>query len=75
MEGIRALSELKACTLNIKYDNNYISGDFILGMITNSLIISENIDKVNDGIFDMMLIKMPENINELRAVITLFIII
>ena len=79
LEGIRALSELKAYTLNIKYDNNCISDNFILGIITNSLIVSENveisknIEKVNDGIFDMMLIKMPENINELRAVITALI--
>lgn len=74
LEGVKGLSELKSYTLNVEYDNKCIQGDFVLGMITNSMISSKNeennIEELNDGTFDMLLIKMPENIIELKAVIT-----
>ncbi|MDF2842303.1 MAG: uncharacterized protein K0R00_729 [Herbinix sp.] len=76
LEGIKKISELKAKHVKVLYDNKVIEDDFILGFVTNSLYIAgfKNINyrktSLNDGIFEMLLVKMPKNIFDLEAIIS-----
>lgn len=79
LEGIKKLSDLKAKHVKVYYGDEVIEDDFIVGFITNSLYIAGfknvNYDKtsLNDGIFEMLLIKMPKNIFDLEAIISALI--
>lgn len=76
LEGIKKISELKAKHVKVLYDDKVIEDDFILGFVTNSLYIAgfKNINykktSLNDGIFEMLLVKMPKNIFDLEAIIS-----
>lgn len=75
LEGIRELSELKSYHMRVETDNQVIEDDFILGLITNSLSIGgfRNLlpadTALDDGEFEIMLIRMPKNLMELQAII------
>lgn len=79
LEGIKKLSELKTKHVKVSYEDTMIEGDFIVGFITNSLYIAGfknvNYDKtsLNDGIFELLLIKAPKNIFDLEAIISALI--
>ncbi len=76
LEGIKRLSDLKTKHVKVLYDNKVIEDDFIVGFVTNSLYIAgfKNVsyDKtsLNDGMFEMLLIKNPKNIIDLEAIIS-----
>ena len=76
LEGIKKLSELKEKQVRIEYDNNIIEGKFIVGLVTNSLYVggfkSVNYQKtsLNDGLLEVLLIKMPKNFYDLQTIIT-----
>lgn len=76
LEGIKKLSELKSKHVRVQYDNKVIEDDFIVGLITNSLYIggfkNVNYDKLslNDGLIEMLLIKMPKNLKDLNSIIS-----
>ncbi len=75
LEGIKAISELKAYNLTLKYDAGNVEGAFIVGLIMNSFSVAgfknpfHQITKLNDGLFEVLLIRMPQNILELQAII------
>lgn len=79
--GIKELSELHAYNMSIQYDNGNISGAFIVGLIMNSFSIGgfknpvRVLTKLNDGIFEVMLVKMPRNILELQEIITALLVL
>lgn len=74
--GIKELSELHAYNMSIQYDDGNISGAFIVGLIMNSFSIGgfrnpiSILTKLDDGIFEVILIKMPQNILELQEIVT-----
>lgn len=76
LEGIKKISDLKAKHVRVEYDGKVIEEEFIVGLVTNSLYIggfkNVNYDKtsLNDGIFEMILIKMPKNIFDLEAIVS-----
>lgn len=84
LQGVMSLSELKALRLCVSIENNLntdseaeqISGEFILGMVTNSMSVaglkafSQPGTMLNDGLFELILIRMPNNILELPELIT-----
>lgn len=75
LEGIKKISELKARHAKVQYGNTVIEDYFIVGLITNSLYIGgfKNVyaekTRLNDGLFEVLLIKMPKNLHELQAII------
>ncbi len=79
LEGIKKISDLKARHVKVLYDDQVIEDDFIDGLITNSLYVAGlknvNYDKtsLNDGLFEMLLVKMPKNIIDLQAIISALI--
>jgi diacylglycerol kinase family enzyme len=76
LEGIKKLSELKTKHVKIQYADKVIEDDFLVGLVTNSLYIGGfrnlNYDKtcLNDGLFELLLIKMPKNIIELETIVS-----
>ena len=76
LEGAKELSDLgKAYHTKITYDGGEIEGDYVLVAVTNStsaggvLRLSEEQVKLNDGIFEILLIKALSNIADTSAVI------
>lgn len=76
LEGIRQLSELKSYHMVIEWDDGVIDGSFILGLVTNTLsvggikYIMPNDVALDDGKFEVILIKMPKSIVDLHGIIT-----
>lgn len=76
LEGVKRLPSLKSFNLKIFYDDQEFEDDFIFGMITNSKSIAgfkglsgKNV-LLDDGLFEVVLIKMPQNPIELQAIVT-----
>lgn len=74
LEGMRKLSKVKSYALKVTSGDKAIEGDFIFGMITNSLsvggfkkITGDNV-KLDDGVFEVTLIKRPGNPVELNTI-------
>lgn len=76
LRGIQAITELKAYHLKLECAAAVVEGDFIIGLIMNSLSVggfknpvSKDV-KLDDGLFEVLLIRMPKNIVELQSLIT-----
>lgn len=74
LEGMRKLSKVKSYALKVTSGDRAIEGDFIFGMITNSLsvggfkkITGDNV-KLDDGVFEVTLIRRPGNPVELNTI-------
>lgn len=71
LEGMKRIPSVKSCHLKVSYDDKTIEDDFIFGMITNSVsvggfknITGKNV-QLDDGVFEVTLIKYPKNPVEL----------
>lgn len=81
LEGMKRLSAVKSYRLSCTYESLQdkqvkLSGDFIFGMITNSIsvggfkrITGKNV-VLDDGVFEVTLIKRPTNALELNKILT-----
>lgn len=75
LSGISRLTQIKPCTLCIEYDGETVEGDFLYGMVANTnsvggfknLITKEIV--LDDGYYEMLLVRMPQNILDLQAII------
>ena len=72
LEGVKSLQSIRSYHMKITYDDTVIEDDFIYGMITNSMsvggfknITGKNV-KLDDGVFEVTLIKKPKNAIELN---------
>ncbi len=75
IEGAKQLRDIPSFRMQVEYDGNVIYDEFIYGMITNSKsvggfqgIIRGDIG-LNDGVFEITLIKMPRNPMELNEIL------
>lgn len=75
IEGIKRIPVVQPYHLRIFYGDEEIEGDFVYGMITNSVsaggfrnITGKNV-KLNDGFFEVTLIQMPKSPLELNEII------
>jgi YegS/Rv2252/BmrU family lipid kinase len=75
LEGAKSLANIKTYNLKINYDNNIIEDKIIFGMISNAhsvggfkSITGKDVS-LNDGLFEVMMVKMPENLFELQQII------
>ena len=75
LEGVRRLPAVRSYALKILYDNETIEGDFIYGMITNSLSvggfkgITGKEVLLDDGLFEVTMIRKPSNPVDLNKII------
>ena len=75
LEGMKRLPSIKSFPMQVSWEGRTVTEDFIFGMITNSLsvggfknITGKNV-KLDDGLFEVTLIKRPRNPIELNNII------
>ncbi len=74
LEGMRRLSTIRSYRMKVESEDFSVEGEFLFGMITNSVsvggfknITGENV-KLDDGQFEVTLIKKPANAIELNLI-------
>lgn len=74
LEGMKRLSSIRTYHMKVRWEGREIEEDFIFGMITNSIsvggfknITGKNV-KLDDGVFEVTLIKNPRNPVELSNI-------
>lgn len=75
LEGIKDLSSIKAEHVRVETEDAVYEDDYILGAVTNSLSVAgiitlnANLVSMNDGKFEIMLIRYPRNAIQLNQII------
>ncbi len=79
LEGFRKLPSIKPIRLKVSFDDVVIEDDFLLGMVTNSLQVGGikhglgTAISLNDGLFEVFLVKRPRNAAGWQNIITAFV--
>lgn len=74
-EGIKSLSNIKPIHLKFKCDDREIEDDFLFGAVSNSMSVggivkfSDSVVKLNDGKFEVLLIKNPTTILQFQSIV------
>lgn len=74
LNGINSLNKIKSYKLKIETKEKTYDGEYIFGMITNSLSVggmyklNSKTVKLDDGLFEVMLIKKPNDLIELEEI-------
>ena len=74
-EGVKSLGNIKPIHLKFVADDREIEGDFLFGAISNSMSVGgivkfdSNEVALNDGYFEVLLIRNPDNILKLQPMI------
>ncbi len=75
LEGVKSIGTIKPIHMKLITDEKTVEGDFLFGAISNSMSVGgivkydENKVKLNDGLFEIILIKNPDNILKLQPAI------
>lgn len=75
LEGTKKLANIKSYHVTVEANENVIDGEFIYGMITNSISVGgfKNITgrnvQLDDGVFEVTLIRTPKNLVELQEIL------
>lgn len=75
LEGVTSLTSIKPEHLKIEVDGMIYEDDYIFGAVSNStslagiLTISQKYVDMADGLFELLLVKMPKNLIELTEII------
>ena len=75
LEGMKKLTEIKSYPMKVESEEMTVEGNFLFGMVTNSTSVGgfRNITgkhvHLDDGVFEVTLIKTPQNILELNEII------
>ncbi len=73
--GIKSLGSLKPNHMKFIINDRIIEGDFLFGAVSNSMSVGgivkfkENVVELNDGLFEVLLIRKPDNILKLQPII------
>ncbi len=76
LEGIKQVGNIKPFHLKVTVGEKCIEGDFLFGMVSNTLqvggmkIPSDMAISVNDGLFEVFLVRAPKNIADIQGMIT-----
>lgn len=74
-EGVKSLSNIKPIHLKFKCDDREIEDDFLFGAVSNSMSVggivkfSDTVVKLNDGKFEVLLIKNPTTIIQFQSIV------
>ncbi|MBQ8297296.1 MAG: YegS/Rv2252/BmrU family lipid kinase [Ruminococcus sp.] len=73
VSGVMQLNSIRAKRMRVEYGDTMIEDDFIFGMVTNSSsvagLLSLNDFLLDDGQFEVTLIKKPANVTQLREIV------
>ena len=74
LQGVTRLTSLKTYVLRIEHDGGTAEGEFIYGMVSNTVSVggfqtlpSERV-RLDDGLFEVVLVKTPKNLQELGTI-------
>ena len=76
LEGMQRLPKLEACHARVCCEGEVLEDNYLLGMVSNSVTVGglpfllQQEVHMNDGIFELILIKSPNNIAEFREMTT-----
>ncbi len=79
LEGAKRLSEIKSYHLKVTTDEGVIEDDFVFGMVTNSRSVGGFKDitgkhiLMDDGVFEVTLVKLPDNMIDMSNLIAAFL--
>ena len=75
LEGAKSLSNIYSFDIKVNYDGNVIEDEFVFGAVLNTTSMGGimRLDKpninFNDGLFEVLLVKNPENVADLTTTI------
>lgn len=76
LEGVSRLGSIKSYPLEITHDNGTLEGEFIYGMVSNTISVGgfkglpPSIVSLDDGLFEVLLVRRPKTLVELQSIIT-----
>ncbi len=76
LNAMTKITKITSYPATVEYDQGEISGDYVFGSVSNSTSVAGlvKLDKsgieLNDGLFEVILIRNPKNIIELNQIIT-----
>lgn len=76
LEGIGRLGNIKSHHMTVSWDGGTVEGEFIFGMVSNTRSVGgfqgwpANDVKLDDGKFEVVLVRQPKNAAELNAILT-----
>lgn len=76
LEGIKSLTSIKGYDIEVEFGDKRVSGNYMYGMITNSLSvggfksIGNRYVEFDDGLFEVVLIKTPTNAMDLQSIMS-----
>lgn len=79
IEGMKSLSNIPKFHINIESDQGNIKGDYILGMVSNSISVGGfkklfgNDVSLDDGFYELTLARQPETVAEFQELISCFL--
>ena len=80
IEGIKQLLKMESYEMTVEFDDQVLTGNFFLGMVTNAVsvggfegITGKNVD-LQDGMFEVALLKKPADLIEFNREIDLMLI-
>ncbi len=74
-EGVKSLGNIKPIHLKFKTEDEEFEGDYLFGAVSNSMSVGgivkfdQSAVKLNDGLFEVLLIENPTNILKLQPLI------
>lgn len=75
LEGMMRLPKIANVHAKVEYDGGVVEDDFILGGLVNSTSVAglihldPNKIRLNDGLFELTLVRLPRNIGEMRQLL------
>lgn len=75
LEGIKDIPSIRPEKIRLKMEQGVYGGDYLFGAVSNStsvggiLTLSDELVDMNDGMFEVLLIKSPSNILELNQIL------
>lgn len=74
-EGVKSLGNIKPIHLKLECEDRTVEDDFLFGAVSNSMSVggvvkfNEAAVKLNDGLFEVMLIRNPDNVLKFQTII------
>lgn len=75
LEGVKDLTNISSYNVKLETDDCVYEGKYIFGGVSNTTSVGgifkfdKDVVKMNDGLFEIVLVKRPNNINDLRKII------
>ncbi len=76
LEGLKRLSNIRTYNLTVTHDDEILVGEYVIGIVSNSISIggyrklNEMGVLLDDGLFEVTLIKKPKNALDLQSIIS-----